>query len=151
MQPQKRKKSMQPVKQWPAIAVLFLIGVFVLLLPIALIGCASTGLTAPTTAAQTVYDIKAALVAASDIGLGYERAKCGSVVPCTAPGAAQINQAIIAADKAVNVAEAAVKANSADTSAIGAAQAAVQALQALIAQYAPAQAAPASSSTGATS
>ena len=92
---------------------------------------------APKTPAQTVYDIKASLVAAEDVALGYERSQCGIQVPCTAPGAAQINQAIPAADKAVNAAEAKVKANGSDTSAIAAAQAAVQALQALIAQYDP--------------
>lgn len=119
----------------------------ILMAPMALAACASITPPAPATPAQTVYDIKAALVAAEDIALGYEQARCGTASPCTAPGAPQINQAIITADAAVNAAEAAVRANGSDTSAIAVAQSAVQVLQALIAQYTPAPAATAPAAT----
>jgi hypothetical protein len=92
---------------------------------------------APKTTAQSVYEIKGALVSAEDAALAYETTACPVVRPCTAPGAAEINQAIVTADSAVNVAEAAVKSGSTATSAIAIAQAAIQALQALVTQYAP--------------
>ena len=111
--------------------------------PLLLGGCATVSNLmppSPKTAAQTVYEIKAGLVSGEDAALAYEATVCGIPtpgVPCTKPGAAAINQAVISADAAVNAAEKAVKNGSSAAAPIADALAAVQALQAIVQQYAP--------------
>jgi hypothetical protein len=119
-----------------------------LLVGLPLAGCTSTGVSSlpptPRTSAQTVYELKAGLVAAEIAAQGYENTACANVTPCTAAGAVALNKAIISADALINTAETAVRAGTSSDSAISAAQAALSALQTLVTQYASSSASTAS-------
>lgn len=112
-------------------------------------GCTGTaGLTAalpaPKSPQQSVYDLKVALVVAEDGAITYQNTACHGVVPCTAPGASALNQAMLSADTLISAAETAVRSGGNATGAIAQAQAAITTLQTLVTQYAATKGATAS-------